>query len=54
MTSQKIYENLKAKFGESIIEARLDAPQPWIRIAADKTKEICFFLAMNGHSNLII
>lgn len=44
MTAEEIYNNLKAKFGEAILEAKLDAPQPWIRIAPDKAKEIAAFL----------
>ncbi len=44
MSPQEIFDNLKAKFGDAIIESKLDAPQPWIRVAADQTKEISFFL----------
>jgi NADH-quinone oxidoreductase subunit C len=44
MSPQEILDNLKAKFGDAIIEAKLDVQQPWIRVAADKTKEIALFL----------
>jgi NADH-quinone oxidoreductase subunit C len=44
MNAQEIYDLLKNKFGESILESKLDALQPWVRIAADHTKEIAFFL----------
>lgn len=44
VTSQEIYDNLKAKFGEAIVEVKLDALQPWIKIAPDKTKDIALFL----------
>ena len=44
MTAQEIFDSLKGKFGESILESKLDVLQPWIRIAPDKTKEICLFL----------
>ena len=44
MTAQEIHDNLRAKFGDAVVEAKLDAVQPWIRIAADRTKEIALFL----------
>lgn len=44
MTPQEIHDNLRAKFGEAIVEAKLDAMQPWVRIAANRTKEIALFL----------
>ena len=44
MTPQEIHDNLKAKFGDALVEARLDALQPWIRVQELKTKEICMFL----------
>jgi NADH-quinone oxidoreductase subunit C len=44
MTVQEIFDILKAKFGDAIIETKFDTTQPWIRIAQDKTKEICLFL----------
>ncbi len=44
MTPQEIHEKLKAKFGDTVLEAKLDAPQPWIRLAPDKTKSVAFFL----------
>ncbi|HVN47465.1 MAG TPA: NADH-quinone oxidoreductase subunit C, partial [Bacteroidota bacterium] len=44
MTAQELYDFLKSKFGDAIIEAKFDVLQPWIRIAPDKTKEISLFL----------
>jgi len=44
MNAQEIHDNLKAKFADSIVEAKLDAPQPWIKLAANKTLEIARFL----------
>jgi NADH-quinone oxidoreductase subunit C len=44
MTPQEIFDSLKTTFGDSILEAKLDAPQPWIAIAPDRTKDICYFL----------
>ena len=44
MTPQEIHDNLKAKFGDAIVEAKLDVPQPWIRIAESRTNEICSYL----------
>src|SRR5674476_603832 len=44
MTAQEIFDILKAKFGDAIIETKFDTMQPWVRIAPNKTKEICFFL----------
>ena len=44
MTTEEIFNNLKAKFGEAILEAKLDVLQPWILIAPDRTREICLFM----------
>jgi len=44
MTPQEIYDDLKSKFGDAIVEAKLDAAQPWIRIAENRTAEICTYL----------
>ena len=44
MNAQEIFDSLKGKFGVSIVESKLDVLQPWIRIAPDKSKEICLFL----------
>jgi len=44
MTPQEIFDNLKTKFGDAVIEGKLDVAQPWIRIAGDKAKEICTHL----------
>jgi NADH-quinone oxidoreductase subunit C len=44
MTPPEIHDNLRAKFGDAIVEAKLDTAQPWIRVAANRTKEIALFL----------
>jgi len=44
MTPQEIQDALKAKFGDAVLESKLDASQPWIKIAANKAKSIGFFL----------
>jgi NADH-quinone oxidoreductase subunit C len=44
MTPQEIHDNLKAKFGDAIVEAKMEALQPWIRIAADRVREVAIFL----------
>ncbi|MBI4430002.1 MAG: NADH-quinone oxidoreductase subunit C [Ignavibacteriales bacterium] len=44
MTPQEIHDKLKSKFGDDLVEAKLDAPQPWIRLAPNKTKSVAFFL----------
>ena len=44
MTPQEILESLSSKFGDSILESKLDVLQPWIRVAAHRTQEICLFL----------
>ncbi|HTK82205.1 MAG TPA: NADH-quinone oxidoreductase subunit C [Bacteroidota bacterium] len=44
MTPQEILDQLRANFGEAILESKLDAPQPWISVAPNRTKDICFFL----------
>jgi NADH-quinone oxidoreductase subunit C len=54
MTTQEIFNILKAKFGDALIEETIAAAggpasvgyamQPWIQIAPNRMKEICFFL----------
>ncbi|MGA3245953.1 MAG: NADH-quinone oxidoreductase subunit C [Bacteroidota bacterium] len=44
MTAEEIYNSLKTKFGDAILEAKLDALQPWISVDPAKTKEIALFL----------
>lgn len=44
MTPQEIHDNLKAKFGTAVADAKLDALQPWIGLAPDQTLEVCKFL----------
>ena len=44
MNAQEIHDNLKAKFGDAVVEAKLDALQPWIRITENRMREITLFL----------
>jgi NADH-quinone oxidoreductase subunit C len=44
MSAQEILDDLKAKFGAAIVDAKMEVPQPWIEVASDKTKEICQYL----------
>ena len=44
MTQQEIIGFLKTKFGDAIVEEKLEIQQPWICIVPDKTREICLFL----------
>jgi NADH-quinone oxidoreductase subunit C len=44
MTAEEIYASLKLKFADAILEAKLDALQPWVVVQPDKTKEITLFL----------
>jgi NADH-quinone oxidoreductase subunit C len=45
MTPQEIFEHLKSKFGDSILELKSDKPvDPFIIIKPDKIDEICFYL----------
>ncbi len=44
MTAQDIHDKLKAAFGDAVQEAKLDAMQPWIRIAPNRTAEVCAWL----------
>lgn len=44
MSPQEIHDNLKAKFGDAVLEAKFDALQPWIRVDEHRIKEICLFL----------
>lgn len=44
MTAEEIYNGLKAKFADAVVEAKLDALQPWIVLAPNRTKEIALFL----------
>ncbi len=48
MTAQEIHDSLRTKFGDAIVESKLDAPQPWIRIAENRTREICLYLRTDG------
>ena len=44
MTPQEIYDSLKTAFTDAILESKLDALQPWIAVAPDRTRDICYFL----------
>lgn len=44
MTAQEIHDSLKAKFGESVLDAKLEVMQPWISIAPDRMKDVSLFL----------
>jgi NADH-quinone oxidoreductase subunit C len=45
MIPQEIHEALKAKFGDAILDAKLDSVlEPWIKIAPDRIQEIAQFL----------
>ena len=45
MTPQQILESLKSRFGDAVLDAKPDAfPDPWIRVAPSKVREICLYL----------
>ncbi len=45
MTPKEIFENLKSKFGEAVIEFKEDKPvDSYIIVSADKIDEICYYL----------
>lgn len=45
MTPQEIFENLTSKFGDTIIEAKLEGnPDAFIKVAAKNIKEVCLYL----------
>jgi NADH-quinone oxidoreductase subunit C len=45
MTQQEIFDKLKDKFGESILELKSDKPvDPFITVSPENIDEICFFL----------
>jgi NADH-quinone oxidoreductase subunit C len=44
MIAQEIFEVLKMKFGDAIIDGKLDVQQPWICLAPDKIRDVCCFL----------
>ena len=45
MTPQEIYENLKEKFGESIVSFEEDVADPFIVVAAESIADIAQYLA---------
>lgn len=44
MSPQEIHDNLKARFGDAILESKLDAVQPWIAVSEKRVREVCGFL----------
>ena len=44
MTAQEITNALKEKFGDAILEAKLEVMQPWLSIAPNRMKDIALFL----------
>jgi len=48
MNPNEIHERLRAAFGAAVIEAKLDALQPWIRIAPEKINAVCQYLFSEG------
>ena len=45
MNPSEIHERLTSTFGAAVVDAKLDAAQPWIQIAPDKIDRVCQFLA---------
>lgn len=44
MEAAKIYERLKAKFGESVGDADLEAKDPWILVPPQAIRDVCRYL----------
>jgi NADH-quinone oxidoreductase subunit C len=44
MTAEEIHKNLQARFGDAIVEAKLDAPQSFLVLDPKRMKEVCLFL----------
>jgi len=44
MTAEQVFTSLKAKFGDAVLEAKLDALQPWILVVPERMKEVALFL----------
>ena len=44
MTAQEITNALKEKFGDAILETKLEVMQPWLSIAPNRMKDIALFL----------
>lgn len=44
MTAEEIYKSLSAKFGDAIVEAKLDTPQPFLVLDPKRMKEVSLFL----------
>ena len=51
MTPQEIFDDLKMKFGDAIIEGKMEVSQPWIQIAGKRTTEICKYLRDDDRLN---
>ncbi len=48
MTEKEIFENLKDKFADAIIEFNEEAMQPFVTIKSESVEKICTFLRDNG------
>ena len=44
MEAAKIYERLRAKFGESIGDADLEAKDPWVQVQTESIRDVCRYL----------
>ena len=44
MNAQEITNALKEKFGDAILEAKLEVMQPWLSIAPNRMKDVALFL----------
>ena len=47
MTPQEIYENLKDKFGESIVSFEEDIADPFVTVAAESLADVAQYLAQD-------
>lgn len=43
-SANEIHEILKKEFGEAVVDANLEALQPWIQVAPEKTGDVCRFM----------
>ena len=44
VTAEDILRKLQEGFAEAIVESKLDAPQPWIKVAPDSLEDLALFL----------
>jgi len=40
MTAEEILNTLKARFGDAVVESKLDVPQPWVSLNPARMKEV--------------